>query len=265
MYTLHSGSENPHQMSALSAHDTYHGGYSFLYGNAHLLSIIIGILFFRIQNYLKGLLTHSSSSSPWAKFKVPSPSAAGKESAGGLRTQTQTQTATMGSRTITDVLALPHATGNIPQLGFGVYKSPAAVAAQSCLSALEAGYRHIDSAQLYANEKEVGEALKQTSIPRKDIFVTTKILDPAGSVDKNYAKCLESVQKLDGDGYVDLFLVHNPKCGSENVREMWLALERLHDEGKAKSIGVSNFGIKHIEDMKRYARIWPPTVNQIEV
>ena len=171
----------------------------------------------------------------------------------------------MGNRTITDILSLPHDTGSIPQLGFGVYKSPRDVATQSCLTALEAGYRHIDTAQLYANEEEVGEALKQSRLARKDVFITTKILDPAGSVDKNYDKCVESIQKLDKDGYVDLFLVHNPKCGSENVKEMWLALERLHEEGKAKSIGVSNFGIKHIEDMKPYAKVWPPTVNQIEV
>ncbi|KAI9871971.1 MAG: hypothetical protein M1823_008299, partial [Watsoniomyces obsoletus] len=66
-------------------------------------------------------------------------------------------------------------------------------------------------------------------------------------------------------GYVDLFLIHSPNAGNKARKEMWLALEKLHDEGKAKSIGVSNFGIGHINEMKDYAKVWPPHVNQIEL
>ncbi|KAF7563559.1 hypothetical protein G7046_g568 [Stylonectria norvegica] len=154
----------------------------------------------------------------------------------------------------------------IPQLGFGVYESPVDVCVKSCLMALETGYRHIDTAQYYANEREVGQAIQQSSIPRKDVFLTTKILSAAGSVEQSYRECVESVAKLDPEqGYVDLFLIHSPNSGKEKTQEMWLALERLYQEGKAKSIGVSNFGVKHIEEMKQFAKVWPPHVNQIEV
>ena len=112
----------------------------------------------------------------------------------------------------------------------------------------------------------MGEAARQSGIPRNEIFLTTKILSAGGSPEKTYQKCLDSVHKIDGEkGYVDLFLLHSPSGGSAAVKEMYQALERLEIEGKVKSIGVSNFGIGHIEAMKSYARIWPPHVNQIEV
>ena len=112
----------------------------------------------------------------------------------------------------------------------------------------------------------MGEAVRQSGIPRNEVFLTTKILSAGGSPDKTYQKCLDSVHKIDGkDGYVDLFLIHTPSGGSAAIKEMYQALERLESEGKVKSIGVSNFGVGHIEGMKSYARIWPPHVNQIEV
>ena len=155
----------------------------------------------------------------------------------------------------------------IPRLGFGVYQSPASVCKQSCLTALQAGYRHIDSAQFYRNEAQMGDAVKESGLKRGDVFVTTKILSAGGSVDKSYQKCVESVKKVDSssDGYVDLFLIHSPNAGSKARKEMWLALEKLHEEGKSKSIGVSNFGIGHIKEMRDYAKVWPPHVNQIEL
>ena len=173
----------------------------------------------------------------------------------------------MSNLTIKDTLPLPDSPVRIPRLGFGVYQSSASVCVQSCLSALEAGYRHIDTAQFYANETQVGEAVHKSGLPRSEIFVTTKILSVGGSVEKSYQKCVESVNKIDaGDkGYVDLFLIHSPNAGSSARKEMWLALEKLYEEGKAKSIGVSNFGAGHIEEMKSYAKVWPPHVNQIEV
>lgn len=112
----------------------------------------------------------------------------------------------------------------------------------------------------------MGQAVRQSGIPRAEVFLTTKILIAGGSAEKSYSQCLESIRKIDGeDGYVDLFLIHSPSGGREAVKEMWSALETLKEEGKIKAIGVSNFGIKHIEEMKEYARVWPPQVNQLDV
>jgi diketogulonate reductase-like aldo/keto reductase len=168
---------------------------------------------------------------------------------------------------ITSTLPLLNAPIQIPRLGFGVYQSPTNICVTSCLTALKAGYRHIDTAQFYANETEVGSAVTKSGLKRSEVFLTTKILGAAGSVDASYRKCVESVQKLDPEsGYVDLFLIHSPNAGGKARKEMWLALERLWKEGKAKSIGVSNWGVGHIEEMKEYkTEVWPPHVNQIEV
>ncbi|KAI1141081.1 Aldo/keto reductase [Hypoxylon sp. FL0543] len=169
----------------------------------------------------------------------------------------------MARRSPTDTLKLPNSY-RIPQLGFGVYKSPPETCMQSCLAALACGYRHIDTAQIYGNEAEVGQAVLRSGLPRGDVFLTTKILHSAGHPDETYEKCLESVRKLDprDDGYVDLFLIHNRSVG---WRELWSALERLYGEGKARSIGVSNFGVCYIQQLKRTAKVWPPHVNQIEL
>ncbi|KAJ5165152.1 Aldo/keto reductase subgroup [Penicillium coprophilum] len=167
---------------------------------------------------------------------------------------------------ITDLLPLPNSNVRIPRLGFGVYRSPTNQCVQSCLKALDAGYRHIDTAQFYANEAEVGEALRITSVPRDQIFVTTKILSPAASIEATYDKLLASVHKIGGaDGYVDLFLIHSSSSGSAGRKLLWQALEKLYAEGKARSIGVSNFGVGHIEEMRSYAQVFPPHVNQIEL
>ena len=169
--------------------------------------------------------------------------------------------------TIESTLSLPNSSLTIPRLGFGIYQSPTKVCVASCLHALKSGYRHIDSAQFYANESEMGEAVRQSGIPREEVYLTTKILSPGGSPEKTYKKCADSVKKIDPrkNGYVDLFLIHSPSSGTGAIKEMWQALEQLKEEGKAKSIGVSNFGVGRIEGMKGYAKIWPPQVNQIEV
>ncbi|OOF92765.1 hypothetical protein ASPCADRAFT_210031 [Aspergillus carbonarius ITEM 5010] len=167
---------------------------------------------------------------------------------------------------LTDLLPLPNSSIKVPRLGFGVYRSPSTQTVQSCLKAFEIGYRHIDTAQFYANEKEVGDAIRSSGLPRSEIFVTTKILSPAGSPEATYERLVASVDKIGGkDGYVDLFLIHSSKSGSSGRKELWQALERLLEEGRTKSIGVSNFGVKHIEEMKAYAKVWPPHVNQIEL
>ncbi|RVX71492.1 hypothetical protein B0A52_05064 [Exophiala mesophila] len=173
----------------------------------------------------------------------------------------------MGGIAFDTTLPLTNSSLTIPQLGFGVYLSPPDVCKASCLTALNVGYRHIDTAQFYANEAQVGQALRESGLNRSDVFITTKILSASGSVDKSYQKCLDSIRKIDDreDGYVDLFLIHSPNAGSKARKEMWLALEELLEQGKAKSIGVSNFGVGHINELKSFATTWPPPVNQIEL
>ena len=169
--------------------------------------------------------------------------------------------------TLQSTLPLPNSAHTIPRLGFGIYQSPTSVCLASCTTALKAGYRHIDSAQFYRNEAEMGKAARDSRVSRSELFLTTKIMSAGGSPEKTYEKCRKSVRTIaEGeDGYVDLFLIHTPSGGKAARKEMWLALERLESEGLAKSIGVSNFGVGHIEEMKEYARTWPPHVNQIEV
>lgn len=172
------------------------------------------------------------------------------------------------NRTITDALPMPNSPTNqrMPQLGFGTYLSPPELTLRSCLAALKAGYRHIDTAQYYQNEAEVGQAIQQSGLRREDVFVTTKVLTPGDSVEANYASCLESVEKIGGEGgYVDCFLIHSPNVGEAKRKKLWLALERLHREGRARAIGTSNFGKGQIEGLRGVGEVWPPHVNQIEV
>ena len=158
----------------------------------------------------------------------------------------------------------------MPRLGFGVWQVDPAVCTSVVEAALEAGYRHVNSAQAYRNEAEAGAALRSSgAVKRKDVFFTTKIPRDLGSVDANYASLVESVNKINGagpgaDSYVDLFLIHTPRMGAEGIKNVWLALERLLKEGKARSIGVSNFNAENIQGIKEYATVWPPHVNQIQ-
>ncbi|KAI0149168.1 aldo/keto reductase [Pestalotiopsis sp. NC0098] len=156
---------------------------------------------------------------------------------------------------LTSTVALRDSDARLPVLGFGVYQIDRADTTAACLRALAAGYRHIDTAQLYQNEAEVGAALRQSGLARADIFVATKIRYPRLGKGKTYQRALQSVEKIDPgpEGYVDLFLVHTPYgISAKDRREIWLALERLHDEGRARAIG-----------MRTYASVWPPAVNQI--
>lgn len=156
----------------------------------------------------------------------------------------------------------------MPILGFGVYQIDRPKTTEACLRAISAGYRHIDTAQLYLNEKEVGAALQQSGLPREDIVITTKIRYPRLGKGKTYMRALQSVQNIDPreEGYVDLFLIHSPHgLKPKERKELWLALEKLHAEGKAKAIGVSNYLPEHLDELKEYATFWPPAVNQILV
>lgn len=146
----------------------------------------------------------------------------------------------MSPYTINSVVPLPESDLTIPRIGFGVYLSPTEVCIASCSSALKLGYRHIDTAQYYANELEVGQAVRNSGVPRKDIYITTKIMSPVdNSVEATLASARASVEKI-GLGYVDLFLIHSPDSGPEGRKIMWKALEKLKEEGATKSIGVSN-------------------------
>lgn len=172
----------------------------------------------------------------------------------------------MAKLSLNSTLPLTNSSHKIPQLGFGVYQSPPETCVKSCLTALKAGYRHIDTAQYYANEEQVGQALRESGLKREEVYLTTKILSPGSDVDSTYKSVLESVEKLAGkDGYVDLFLIHSPNAGPEKRKLMWLALEKAKAEGKAREIGVSNYGIGHIEEIKKIGKVWPPAINQIEV
>ncbi|KAH7072782.1 NADP-dependent oxidoreductase domain-containing protein [Paraphoma chrysanthemicola] len=172
----------------------------------------------------------------------------------------------INTRSITSTLALPESKYKIPQIGFGVYLSPPEKCVKSCLTAFEAGYRHIDTAQYYENEDSVGNALRESKLPREDVYITTKILSAGKDAESTYKKVVESVEKLAGkDGYVDLFLIHTPNGGAEARKLMWQALEKAKQEGKVRDIGVSNYGIQHIEEIKSIGKVWPPAVNQIEL
>lgn len=166
---------------------------------------------------------------------------------------------------IGSVLPLANSKYKIPKIGFGVYQSPPSTCVKSCSKALEAGYRHIDTAQYYANEKEVGRAREESGLPRSELYLTSKVLNPAEDVESTYREIADSVEKLDGpDGYADLFLIHHPNGGSKARRIMWQALELAKERNKVRDIGVSNFGIQQIEEIKSIGKTWPPVVNQIE-
>lgn len=149
----------------------------------------------------------------------------------------------------------------IPQFGLGVWQSQEGDEAKNAvLWALEAGYRHIDTAAAYGNEESVGEAVRQSGLDRKDIFITTK-LRPADVESGNAEGALhESLHKL-GMDYVDLYLIHWPASG---YTAAWKAMEKMQREGLIRAIGVSNFHAQHLERLSEECEI-VPAVNQIEL
>uniref|UniRef100_K3WD18 NADP-dependent oxidoreductase domain-containing protein n=1 Tax=Globisporangium ultimum (strain ATCC 200006 / CBS 805.95 / DAOM BR144) TaxID=431595 RepID=K3WD18_GLOUD len=152
----------------------------------------------------------------------------------------------------------------IPSIGLGVYQSqPGNETYQAVLTALQYGYRHIDTAKAYSNERDVGRAIRDSGVPREQIFVTSKIYTMTwGSYNHVVAAVRESNEKL-GLGYIDLYLLHSPSA-SKGRADAWRALEDLQSEGILRDIGVSNFGEAHL---KKLAETWrvKPAVNQIEL
>ncbi|KAF9361580.1 hypothetical protein BGX26_001585 [Mortierella sp. AD094] len=153
----------------------------------------------------------------------------------------------------------------IPRLGLGVYLSNIGKETEDAvLWALQAGYRHIDTATIYGNETSVGNAIRKSGIPRDQIFVTTKLTEDDQGYESAIAACELSLEKL-GLEYIDLYLIHAPLCGSELRAQSWKAFETLVSQGKVKSIGVSNYGVHHLKELLGSNPTIRPVVNQIEV
>jgi diketogulonate reductase-like aldo/keto reductase len=157
----------------------------------------------------------------------------------------------------------------MPVIGLGTYLSLDGGEVENSVKwALDAGYRLIDTAATYNNEDGVGKAIKESGIPREEIFVTTKLWNTDQGYESTLRAIDTSLEKL-GMDYVDLYLVHWPTADEEGVlsinkrQETWRAMEEIYKSGKAKAIGVSNFTITHLEEMKGYASVMP-AVDQVE-
>lgn len=150
----------------------------------------------------------------------------------------------------------------MPRLGFGVFKVQEGSEAYEAVStALKVGYRAIDTAAVYGNEESVGKAIKDSGIPREELFITTKVANDQQGYDSTLQAFATSLEKLQLD-YVDLYLIHWPVKGK--YKDTWRALEEIYRLKKARVIGVSNFHIHHMEDLLKDAEV-VPAVNQIEL
>lgn len=141
----------------------------------------------------------------------------------------------------------------IPQLGFGVYMTPPDEASDAVSRALEAGYRHIDSAVGYKNESGCGEAIRKSGIPRDQIFFTSKIIDRLGHYESAKKQIEGTVEKA-GLGYVDCILIHAPWGENDGRKEVWKALVEAQEKGLTKSIGVSNYGVHHLVELEQHIK-----------
>lgn len=157
----------------------------------------------------------------------------------------------------------------IPSIGFGTWKTPdGEVAVAAVKKAVECGYTHIDTAACYKNEKSVGKAIAECGVPREKLFVTSKLWNTERGYEKTKAAFYKTLEDL-GLDYLDLYLIHWPANSTQfdNWAEInadtWRAFEELYLEGKIKSIGLSNFMVKHLEALMKTAKI-KPMVNQIE-
>lgn len=154
-------------------------------------------------------------------------------------------------------------------IGFGTWKAPQSeVTVEAVKNAIECGYTHIDCAAIYGNEKEVGKALKECGVPRENLFITSKLWNDVRGYDETIEAFNQTLEDL-GLEYLDLYLIHWPRPAKfhnnyiEKNQESWKAMEDLYKAGKIKAIGVSNFKIHHIEELKERCEILP-MVNQIE-
>jgi 2,5-diketo-D-gluconate reductase A len=151
----------------------------------------------------------------------------------------------------------------IPQLGFGVFQVPPAEVIEPVLTALEEGYRLIDTAAMYGNEEGVGTAIAQSGVPRDEIFITTKLNNPDHGYDATLKAFDTSMSKL-GIDVLDLYLIHWPQPKRNSYVETWKAFEKLYADGRVRSIGVSNFAIGHLRRLAAETDV-KPVANQIEL
>ena len=151
----------------------------------------------------------------------------------------------------------------IPQLGFGVFQVPPQDTEDVVTLALEAGYRHIDTAAAYRNEEGVGRAIDASGLRRDEVFVTTKVFNTDHGRDRALRALDGSLRRL-GFDYVDLYLIHWPVPSQDLYVETWKTLEELRDDGRIRSIGVSNFNPHHVERLGRETKT-TPSVNQVEL
>ena len=173
-----------------------------------------------------------------------------------------TTDAASSARSMTDAATLANGV-KMPWLGLGTWQSTEGREVEDAVRiALEVGYRHVDTAAAYGNERGVGNAIRQSGVPRDQVFVTTKLWndDQRKGYDAALRALDSSLEKL-GMDYVDLYLVHWPVKGK--YKEAWRAMERIYSEGRAKAIGVSNFMVHHLEDLLAGAGV-VPMVNQVE-
>lgn len=167
----------------------------------------------------------------------------------------------------------------MPAVGFGTYKLKNEDVAEPLLMALKAGYRLIDTAQVYENEKGVGEAIRKSGLGRGDVFIETKVWRSSHGYERTMKACSQSLRKL-GVDYIDLYVIHWPGCKTgwplpkgtmcpsdwtPAMRDTgtWRAMEDLYDQGKVKAIGVTNYSIRHLKQLLKSCRI-KPMVNQVE-
>jgi 2,5-diketo-D-gluconate reductase A len=151
----------------------------------------------------------------------------------------------------------------IPQVGLGVWQTPNDEAAPAVKAALSAGYRHVDTAAVYENEEGVGEGIRQSGIDRSEIYLTTKLWNTEQGYDETLKAFDASLKRL-GTDYVDLYLIHWPSAHRGLFVDTWKAFVKLKEEGRAKSIGVSNFYPEHIEKIVAETGV-VPVINQIEL
>lgn len=150
----------------------------------------------------------------------------------------------------------------MPQLGLGVLRmNDGDDVRKAVLCALGEGYRSIDTAKAYGNETGVGQAIRESGIPRKEIFLTTKLWNRDQGYESTLRAFQESLERLDSE-YLDLYLIHWP--GKDNYKNTWRAMQKLHDDGLIRAIGVSNFQTHHLDDLIGSSTI-VPVVNQIEL
>ncbi|OFI36940.1 2,5-diketo-D-gluconic acid reductase [Arthrobacter sp. SW1] len=151
----------------------------------------------------------------------------------------------------------------MPQLGFGVFQVPDEETTAAVAAALEAGYRSIDTAAIYGNERGVGKALANSGIDRAELFITSKVWNSDQGYEETLAAYDASLEKL-GLEYLDLYLIHWPAPANDRYLDTWKALEKLHADGRVRAIGVSNFEPDQLQRVLEAGTV-VPTVNQVEL